>query len=279
MIVDGRHIADTMKERMLALVKRGAPVPHIVLLKTSQDAVTASYVRIKAHTAASLGVTLEVVTKPSSTTGEELVELVRTLAQRDEVDGVIIQLPLPPHVDTEAILSAVPLEKDVDVLSRSAIAHFSQGESIVVPPVAGAVHEILKYHSISVHNTDVLVLGHGRLVGVPVSILLRHLGAHVTVVDRPMADLGRLVRDSRLVVSGVGKSQLITPSMVHAQSILLDAGASESQGKIVGDIDASCAPLAALYAGVPGGVGPIAISALFQNAFILTERRHRMREI
>ncbi len=279
MIIDGRHIAETMKQSMLHVIARGAPLPHLAIVVTGETPVTESYVRLKHRHAESLGITLEVVRASQDITGEALVTLVRGLGQRPDIDGIIVQLPLPAHLASEAVLSAVPEEKDVDMLSRNSIARFSQGESVIVPPVALAVHEMLKHVGIAMHGCEALVLGHGRLVGVPVSILLRHLGAHVTVVDRPMRGLASLVYESRCIVTGVGQPKLITPEMIHRESILLDAGASESHGEIVGDVDPTCHEVAKWYAPVPGGLGPVAVMGLFQNALILTERRHKMNKI
>jgi methylenetetrahydrofolate dehydrogenase (NADP+)/methenyltetrahydrofolate cyclohydrolase len=115
----------------------------------------------------------------------------------------------------------------------------------------------------------VLVLGYGRLVGKPVSILLRHNHAHVTVIDKPVPDLAQHVREAYVVISGVGSPALITPDMVGEGTVLIDAGTSESGGKIVGDIDPACAHNAKLFTPVPGGVGPVAIAMLFKNLLIL----------
>lgn len=275
MLIDGRHIAEHLRGKLTLAAGQLEVSPTLAIVIVGENPVVESFVRIKKKFGESIGATILEFRFPSAISGEVLRGEVEALSQRTDVDGVIIQLPLPDTIDVDAVLNAVPVTKDVDMLSRESVALFRKGEAMIFPPVAGAVQEILERNNVSVEGMEVLVLGYGRLVGVPVSILLRHNHAHVTVIDKPVADLREHVRESALIISGVGKSGLITPDMLSGEPILIDAGTSESGGKIVGDIDPACGEFARLMTPVPGGVGPIAVAMLFRNLILLRGTQHK----
>lgn len=274
MLVDGKQIASELREKLTKSVAVLPAKPTLGIVVVGDNPVIESFVRIKKRFGESLGVNILEFRFSENITGEILKHEVAMLGARADVDGLIVQLPLLEHIDVQAILDAVPIEKDVDVLSQSAIAAFANGTGKIFPPVASAVQEILERNNISVEGKEVLVLGYGRLVGKPVSILLRHNHAHVTVIDKPVLDLAEHAQESDIIITGVGSPMLITPSMVHSHAVLIDAGTSEQGGKIVGDIDPECHDIVALATPVPGGVGPIAVAMLFKNLLILAHRNY-----
>lgn len=274
MIIDGRQRAREWEETIVRSLLRTGITPTLAIVVVGDDPVIASFVRIKKRVAERIGATMREVAFPSSATGEEVARAVKTLADDASIDGIVVQLPLPLHMDTDMILRGIPITKDVDVLARDAVALFAQGNAPILPPVAAAVQDILEYGKVSVEGKEVLVLGHGRLVGAPVALLMRHNGAHVTVIDRPVADLLREVRESEIIISGVGKPGMLTPEMFTEGSVLIDAGTSESAGRVVGDAHPDCATRVALFTPVPGGVGPLAVVMLFKNLALLAEERH-----
>ena len=167
-------------------------------------------------------------------------------------DGVLVQLP---HPDAGALLPQLPPEKDVDALGL---------HPEVLAPVAGAVRELLERVNIEVRGKKAAVVGEGRLVGKPVSRMLRDMGADVSVVTLEQGSLSQL-KDADIVVSGAGAPHMLKPEMLKPGVVLIDAGASESGGKVVGDADPACAEVASFFTPVPGGVGPIAVAMLFKN--------------
>lgn len=269
MMIDGKQLAQHVEERIARSLVGAARIPTLAIVVVGDDPVIESFVRIKKRVAGRLGIPVLEKRFASDITGEALVQEVLRCAEDVDVDGIVVQLPLPSVIDVDAVLRAIPVAKDVDVLSREAIAMFAQGDAPVLPPVAGAVQEILEHLKVNISGEDVLVLGFGRLVGVPVSILFRHNGAHVTVIDKEIPDLATHTREARVIVSGVGKPGLLTPEMLTPQCILIDAGTSESGGKVVGDADSRCADVAFACTPVPGGVGPIAVVMLFKNLCVL----------
>lgn len=239
-----------MAEQVLAnLTLTGA---RLGILTMGADAVRDSFVRRKMRTAASVGVVVKRVDVPQSGTTADVVVAAQSL--QEDVDGIVVQLPLSTIVDTSAVLAVIDPHKDVDALTRQPLVH---------APVAEAVVHILKENSVPVAGAEVAVVGAGRLVGAPTASILRALGARVSVMDK--GDSLGVLKGADIVVSGAGRPHLIRPAHIKDGVVLIDAGTSESAGKVVGDIDPACVAKAKLATPVPGGVGPLAVAMLFKN--------------
>jgi methylenetetrahydrofolate dehydrogenase (NADP+)/methenyltetrahydrofolate cyclohydrolase len=270
-IIDGKLIAEEILARVgRVLASYGTPA-CLAIVMVGDDPRVASFVRQKERAAEKVGVTIVRREFPVSVSEDELCADIATLVNDPSVDGIVIQLPLPPTMNLSRVLDMIPMAKDVDVLASESIAAFGRGEAPVIPPVAGAIQEILDRGKVSVISKDALVLGHGRLVGIPAALFLRHNHARVTVIDKPVRDLGVLTRDAEIIVSGVGQPGLLTPDMVKEGAVIIDAGTSESEGKLAGDVDPLCQEKAALYTPVPGGVGPITVAMLLKNLAVLKQ--------
>lgn len=272
MIVDGKTIA----REVLSGVSRaleGARTPTLALIIVGNNPVVDSFVQIKKRRAAELGIPVREIRFPDTIVNEQFVSAIVDVANAEDIDGVIVQLPLPPHINTDVALAAIPIEKDVDALAPRSMALMRQGTLPILPPVAGAIAEIFLRYEIPVAGRDVLVVGHGRLVGKPAALLMRHNDAHVTVIDRPMAALSEIARGADIIILGVGEPGILRPEMVKRSAIIIDAGTSEQGGKIIGDADPACAHVAGLLTPVPGGVGPIAVAMIFKNLLILSRNR------
>ncbi len=269
MIINGKLIASRIEEKVAQALREFPEPPTLAILAVGMNPVIASFVRIKKTVAERLKIPVVERFFDETISMENLKAQIALLSGDTRISGIIVQLPLPSHVDTKEILDAIPVTKDVDMLSSAAVALFAKGEATILPPIAGAIQEILEQENISVCGVDVLVLGHGRLVGRPASIFLRHNDATVTVIDQQVADLAVHTREAKLIVSGVGKSGLITPAMISPGVVLIDAGTSEAGGKIIGDVDPACANVASVFTPVPGGVGPIAVAMIFKNLVML----------
>jgi len=257
MIVDGKVIAGEILARAKARAQKLSHPPLVVAITGNDTAATRSYLKIKERRAADAGCRFEV----------------RDLgASYDDADAVIVQLPLAEGVDAKPMLDAIPVEKDADVLSTAARMKFEADEKdALVPPVAGAIAEILKAHEVDPKGKKAVVIGAGWLVGQPCATWLAHAGAEVTHLKTRASDLSVLI-SADIVVSGAGSPHLIKPEMLKPGVVLIDAATSESEGELVGDADPACADIAALFTPVPGGVGPIAVACLFANAVTLAER-------
>ena len=259
MIISGRDIAERIYAR---LCENSSQSLKLGILISGSDAVTDSFVRTKSKAAEKLGVEVvrSVISETSST--EEALDALATLAR--DCDGLIVQLPFPKSIDIEKVLAAIPPEKDVDGISAS---------PKVFPPVAEAAREILAYAQVDARGKKAVVVGSGRLVGKPSAQMLRESGAEVTVVTHGQSL--EPLKSADVIILGAGEPGLVTPEHIKEGVVLIDAGTSESSGKIMGDADPSCAEKAAFFTPVPGGVGPIAVAMIFKNLFKLVEEAKR----
>jgi methylenetetrahydrofolate dehydrogenase (NADP+)/methenyltetrahydrofolate cyclohydrolase len=281
MIIDGKAIAADIREKLARIAKSFSVPPKLAIVVVGDDPVIESFVRIKKKVGESLGVVMMEERFAASVEPELLLSAIKKLAGDETIDGIIIQLPLPASINVRDVLDAVPTSKDVDMLSTESVAAFRRGDAPILPPIAGALQEILERAKINVAGKEALVLGYGRLVGVPASLLLRHNGAHVTVIDQEISDLAEHTRESDIIVCGVGKPGLLRPDMLKSGAVLIDAGTSESGGKIVGDAEPACADVASVFTPVPGGVGPIAVALIFKNLLVLAavHKQHQGRSL
>lgn len=266
MIVDGRKLASDILAEVKASVAPRVPVVRAITVQPG--AATQSYLRIKMQKAEQGGMRMDVVPLPDEATEEDII----TAINGPGADAVIVQLPIPERLDLERVLSAIPTEKDADVLSAASYARFDENVSgALVPPVAAGVWEILVRSGVDVTGKKTVVVGKGQLVGKPCGTLLERNGALVSYIRRSTDpdERARLFMEADIVVSGAGAAHIIKPDMVKEGVVLIDAGTSGSKGGVAGDIDPACAEKASIFTPVPGGVGPVAVSCLFKNVAAL----------
>ncbi|HVU79827.1 MAG TPA: bifunctional 5,10-methylenetetrahydrofolate dehydrogenase/5,10-methenyltetrahydrofolate cyclohydrolase [Candidatus Paceibacterota bacterium] len=241
MIIDGKQIA----EEILAGIGDSLRGKRLGIVMGQDDAATQSFIRIKSKVAARLGV--EVV-------HGGLAELLASC------DGVLVQLPM---ANSDELLAQLAPEKDVDGLGPA---------PAVLPPVAGAVAEVLARNGTDVVGKKIIVVGAGRLVGKPVAQMLKEMGGEVSTVTSTEGSLEDL-KTADMVVLGAGSPGFVKPDMLKQGVVLIDAGTSESNGKLAGDADPACAEVASLFTPVPGGIGPIAVAMIFKNLFALSSAK------
>lgn len=267
MIFNGRAFSRERLRHLQEVRKEHGPLSLGVVVASS-DPVTSSYITIKERNAASLDIPVVRYVLSEEVTQEEALAAVDQAATHS---GMIIQLPLPVHLNADALIARMPLTKDVDVISPDAFRRFSTGTHVVMPPVASAINEIIDAHSIQVEGTRAVVVGKGRLVGLPAYHLLKLRGAEVVALDAD--DSLAALHDADIVVLGAGSPHLVTPDMVREGVVVFDAGTSESGGVVVGDAAPSVADKASFFTPVPGGIGPVAVVEIFANLFALASLR------
>ena len=268
MIIDGRNITEEILEKTKARV---APLGRELVVRAivmDPTGATESYLRIKSARAVDAGMRLEVVHMELDATDQEVMDAVVAPG----ADSIIVQLPLPETVTTGLILDEIPVLKDPDVLSRDAYENFIYRKpGALLPPVTAAIKEVLERTQVDIKGRRAVVIGSGRLVGQPASAWLEEMGADVLVLTRESENLAELAH-ADIVILGAGSPHLVKPDMIKRGVVLIDAGTSESDGAIVGDADPACAEVASVFTPVPGGMGPIAVACLFQNAAELAMR-------
>jgi methylenetetrahydrofolate dehydrogenase (NADP+) / methenyltetrahydrofolate cyclohydrolase len=268
MIVDGIAIAADILSETKARVETLGRTPVVRAITAGPSPATLSYLKIKAARATDAGMRLEVVTLARDATYTQYEDAIRAPG----ADAIIVQLPLPEGVDSEALVNTIPLSKDADVLSRRATAAFeSQQAEAVLPPVVAAIAEVLLRTNTSVPGARAVVVGQGKLVGRPAAVWLEKEGAQVTTLTRESADRSAMSRADILIL-GAGSPLMVQPEHIKEGVVLIDAGTSEQGGQMVGDADPACAQKALVFTPVPGGMGPIAVACLFRNVVSLLER-------
>lgn len=266
MIVDGKAIAQSVYDEVRAAAAARAVPPHLTIFTCAPDFATQKYLALKQKKAQEVGISINVVEFPIAITTDEVVQSI-TQAQM-QTEGIVVQLPLPEHIDTTAVINAIPVRYDVDGM------HYDGTTATILSPVVGAIALICKQHDVLLAAQRVVVVGNGRLVGKPAALWAQKQGAEVTVVtkDTDPDAVTQAIATADVIISGAGTPHLITSEMIKTGVLLFDAGTSEDGGDLTGDIDPACAEHASLYTPVPGGIGPITIAVLLRNLLTLSER-------
>ena len=262
--VDGKAIAESIYTELKPKFEALGRKPRLGILVVGGHAVIESFVGIKTRSAEALGIEMVRVNVSDKSDMGKIEQAAQRLV--DTTDAVVIQLPLPPGIDVNQILAAVPREKDVDALNPNV----PEEERLVHAPVALAVVEILRRNNVEIAGARTVVVGQGRLVGKPAMWLLKSLGANVSVFSLDEGSIDDL-KDADIVILGAGNPGFIKPEHIKEGVALIDAGTSELNKKIQGDADPACAEVASVFTPVPGGVGPVAVAMIFRNLLELIQ--------
>lgn len=263
MLVDGVTLSERIYSDLKNRLKTFSQPPILAIITIVPNLATQKYLALKQKKAAAVGVKTELVELSATASTQAVVAKLEEISPR--VSGLIVQLPLPPTIDVEAVIRAVPSEQDVDALNPSTKS--------VLPPVAGAFKEILDEYQVDLRGRRVVILGQGRLVGAPARRWFAREGAEVTVLTKEERDILTPLRQADIVVCGAGDPGFLKPEMVREGVIVLDAGTSETGGVLRGDADPKVADKASLFTPVPGGVGPLTIAVLLRNLVLLATKR------
>nr|MBP6060901.1 bifunctional 5,10-methylenetetrahydrofolate dehydrogenase/5,10-methenyltetrahydrofolate cyclohydrolase [Candidatus Paceibacterota bacterium] len=235
--IDGRKLRDEILEKIKSQVAELKFVPIFCDVLVGDDPSSAQYVRMKAKTAESVGVKFHSANFPASITTLELVEEIKKINQIPNMCGVIIQLPLPEHIDKRLALDAIDFHLDVDCLGAEASGKFYKNENLLGFPTALACMALLDSVGVDLKDKNIVVLGQGDLVGKPVTALLQFRGLNPNIVRSKTENKEELIKNADVIISGIGKGKFITGDMIKKDVILVDAGTSEDGGSIVGDVD------------------------------------------
>ena len=270
-IVNGKELSQRVEDRLEAQVEKLMDKPSLGIYVVGDDKATAMYVKKKRELADRIGVNFYEFIFEADVSEQELLDHIENHQQN--VDGIVVQLPLPSHIDQQAVCNAIPVDKDPDMLNQETMAVYEQGDMSILPPVTSAVDEILNTYHIEVKDKKVFVIGKGKLVGGPVITYFKNKGVEVRAVDKQDADFSELSLSADIIVSGAGVSDLVTPDMIKDGAVLIDGGTSGSSGSLRGDIDWACAQKSSLFSRSPGGIGPLTVASLFKNFIALVEKK------
>lgn len=266
-IIDGKLIASLITKDLSAQLKKLSTKPTLAIVTINPDARSLKYVALKQKKADEIGINIEKLDW-SGLDSDDCVKKMRRLADSPDADGIIVQLPAigMDQESVQKILDEIPPSKDVDGLSTASLHAAMNGEKGLIPATPKAILEVLKHEKVVLKNKLILIVGQGKLVGKPLSVLLLKEGLEVKVADSATENLSNLVGSADIVISAVGKPKIINSKMIKNGAVVIDAGISEIGASMIGDIDyEGMDGIASKIAKVPGGVGPVTVVSLLQN--------------
>ena len=272
MIISGKELSVRMKNRMAAEIatfpEKYGRVPHLAVILVGEDPASQSYVRGKARASAEVGIKNTTILRPADITQEELLGVIASLNADPEVDGILVQLPLPDHIDEAVIINAIAREKDVDGFHPLNVAALWMKQPCTVPCTPKGILRMLDEAGVEIKGKRAVVIGRSQIVGLPVAKLLLDRHATVTICHSRTVDLPSVTREAEILVVAIGRPRFVTVDMVSEGAVVIDVGVNRDPetGKLCGDVDfAAVAPKASVITPVPGGVGPMTITCLMEN--------------
>ncbi|MFG6329538.1 MAG: bifunctional methylenetetrahydrofolate dehydrogenase/methenyltetrahydrofolate cyclohydrolase FolD [Lachnospiraceae bacterium] len=269
-IIDGKKVSqeikDEVKEKTAALKAKGIETT-LAVIQVGNDPASTVYVGNKKKACEYTGIRSLAYEIPEETTEEELLKLVYSLNDRDDVDGILVQLPLPKHINEDKIIQAISPAKDVDGFHPQSVGALSIGEPGFVSCTPAGIIELLKRYNIQIDGKECVIIGRSNIVGKPVAMLLLRENGTVTVCHSHTADLKEVARRADILVVAIGKAKFVTADYIKEGATVIDVGMDRDEnGKLCGDVDfESAVEKAGAITPVPGGVGPMTIAMLMNN--------------
>ena len=278
-IIDGKSIAKELRESLaprVAALKEQGITPGLTVIVVGDDPASAIYVRNKERACVKLGMNSQVLRFPAETTQEEILNTVRLLNQDDSVHGILVQLPLPRHIDEQAVLRAIDPDKDVDGFHAMNAGRLMNGEPGFVACTPKGVMRLLEVSGVELDGKNAVVLGRSNIVGKPMALLLLQKNCTVTIAHSHTKDLAAVTRSADILVVAVGRAGFITGGMIKPGAAVMDVGINRVDGKVVGDVDfESAKEVVSCITPVPGGVGAMTIAMLMENTVEAAENYAR----
>ena len=269
-IIDGKAVGAKLRQAIkaeTAQLAAAGTTPGLAVILVGDDPASHVYVNNKKKGCTEVGFFSEVYELPAETTQEELMTLVEKLNKQENIHGILVQSPLPKHLDEEAVVLAIDPNKDVDAFHPVNVGHIMIGDYRFLPCTPAGVMELLKAYDIDPKGKECVVIGRSNIVGKPMSMLLLHAHGTVTICHSRTANLAEVTRRADILVSAVGKAGFVTADMVKPGAVVIDVGMNRNaQNKLCGDVDFEAVKEVAGYiTPVPGGVGPMTITMLLRN--------------
>lgn len=280
-IIDGKQVSAQVKERIAKeveqLKKSGVEIGLAVVI-VGDDPASKVYVRNKKKACEQCGIKSYEYALPAETTEKELLELVNTLNNDDKVDGILVQLPLPKHLNDKVIIDNIRPDKDVDAFHPVNVGKIMIGDYSFLPCTPAGVMELIDSTGVEVAGKECVVIGRSNIVGKPQAMLLLHRSGTVTICHSKTKNLKEVCSRADILVAAVGRAKMITADYIKEGAVVIDVGMNRDEnGKLCGDVDfESCKDKAGFITPVPGGVGPMTIAMLMQNTLTAGKNHHQM---
>lgn len=269
-IINGKEVSlnlrNKIREEAANLQKETGVCPGLAVILVGEDPASQIYVKNKKKACEEVGFLSREYRLPAETTQEELLCLIDTLNADDEIHGILVQLPVPRHIDDKAVIARIDPKKDVDAFSFENVGRIMTGDFDFVPCTPAGIMELLAFYGIDPAGKRAVVIGRSNIVGKPMAMLLLHKNATVTVCHSRTRELADICREADILVAAVGKARFVTADMVKDGAVVIDVGMNRDENGLCGDVDFDAvAPKASFITPVPGGVGPMTITLLLKN--------------
>ncbi len=276
-IISGKALSKEKREEVRIKVEElkatyGA-VPHLAVVLVGEDPASQSYVRAKERACIKAGMKSTVIRKEDTITEEELLTIVDELNADESVHGILVQLPIPRHIDENKVIDAIDITKDVDGFHPLNVAYMHLGRECILPATPKGIMTMLESKNIQLKGKDAIIIGRSNIVGKPAAMLLMKEHATVQIAHSRTQDLKEKCLKADIIVAAVGRANTVTADMVKEGAVIIDVGVNRVDGKLVGDCDfENIKDKASFITPVPGGVGPMTITSLLQNTLECFER-------
>ena len=269
-IIDGKKVSSHIKDNIAAEVKilknKTGKTPGLAVVLVGDDPASAVYVKNKNKTCKNIGFQSFEHILPENTSEDKLLNLINELNNDDQVNGILVQLPLPSHISSKKILVSIDPQKDVDGFHLENVGRLVSGNALFKPCTPAGIIKLLDEYKIEIEGKNAVIIGRSNIVGKPVSSLLLERNATVTICHSRTKDLPSITRSADILIAAIGKPNFVSLDMVKNNAVVIDVGINRLDGKLVGDVDfASVSKQASLITPVPGGVGPMTIAMLMEN--------------
>ncbi len=276
-IISGKELSKEKREEVKVIVEelkaKYEAVPHLAVVLVGEDPASQSYVKAKHRACLKAGMKSTVIIKPLSITEKELLTIVSDLNNDNDVHGILVQLPLPKHIDEDKVIDAIDISKDVDGFHPLNVAYMHLGRQAILPATPKGIMTMLHSKNIELKGKDAIIIGRSNIVGKPIAMLLMKEHATVQIAHSRTQNLKEKCLKADIIVAAVGRAYTVTEDMVKEGAVVVDVGVNRVDGKLIGDCDfENIKDKASFITPVPGGVGPMTITSLLQNTLECFER-------
>lgn len=277
-LLEGKTPANKITENLtkeIKNLKNDGINPTLCVIEVGDDPASKIYLRVKRNLAKKVGINEVGLHFPADTSQAELLGKIKELNQDPNINGIMVQLPVPPQIDPRAIFETIAPEKDADGFSPLNLGRLWEGQSDIIPATVRSILTLIDYYGIEMAGKNTVIIGRSVIVGKPLAAVLLGRDATVTIAHSKTKDLATLTKNADVIISDVGKAHLVTENMVKDGAVIIDVGMNRENGKLMGDVDFdTVAPKTDAITPVPGGVGPLTVASLMKQAVILTRKQH-----
>lgn len=277
MNLDGKLTASYVRKQVAEEVRRINDEVTLALIMVGNNPASQVYVRNKQKACDEVGILVRPFFLEENASQKELLNIIQDCNEDPKVNGILVQLPLPKHIEEDIVINAISPEKDVDGLNILNQGKLMVGEEGLVPATPKGVITLLKANNIEIASKNVVVIGRSKLVGKPLAMLFLNENATVTIAHSKTSNLKEVAKKADIIAVAVGKPKFLTAEMVKRDAVIVDVGINRLDGKLCGDVDYdSVSEVASFITPVPGGVGPMTIASLLENIVKAYKRQHNM---